>query len=78
MIPRTSKICSKSGPGVLLIITKMAQRIQENYGVIFKKYYFLIYEYMEISKKSKNMKGKPTTFSGNVLGFSEFVFLKIL
>ena len=29
MIPGTSKILSKSGPGTLLIITKMLQKIQE-------------------------------------------------
>ena len=41
MIPGTSKILSKSGPGDLLIITKMLQKIQEKYGIILEKYYFV-------------------------------------
>ena len=39
MILGTSKSWSKSGPGDLLTITKMAQRIQEKYGIIFNKYF---------------------------------------
>ena len=53
MISRTSNIWSKSGPADLLIITKMAQTIQEkmesswknimyvNLGLIFEKLYVL-------------------------------------
>ena len=40
MISGTSEFSSKSGPGDLRIITKMAQNIQETYGFIFNKYYF--------------------------------------
>ena len=39
MIPGTSKMLSKYGPGDLLTITKMAQKIQENYGIILETYY---------------------------------------
>ena len=40
MISGTSEILSKSGPGNHPTITKMLQRIQEKYGIIFTKYYF--------------------------------------
>ena len=36
MISGTSEKLSKSGPGYLLIITKMAQKLQETYGIIFE------------------------------------------
>ena len=36
MISGTSKTWSKSGPVALLIITKMLQPIQENYGIILE------------------------------------------
>ena len=39
MISGTSNIWLKSGPGDLLTITKMLQKIQENYGIILETYY---------------------------------------
>ena len=53
MIPGTSKILSKSGPGDLLTITKMLQKIQEKYGIILKKYYFFISQLSGTSKISQ-------------------------
>ena len=44
MISGTSNIWSTSGPVDLLIITKMAQTIQDKYGIILKPYYFHIWE----------------------------------
>ena len=41
MISGTSKIWSKSGPVDLLIITKMLQKIQENYGIILENIMFV-------------------------------------
>ena len=41
MILGTSKILSKSGPGTLRIITKMLQKIQENYGIIMENIIFV-------------------------------------
>ena len=63
MISGTSKIWSKSGPVALLIITKMAQKIQENYRIILEKYYLCQYE-TQTDKKKKNEKGyvPGTTF----------------
>ena len=50
MIPGTSKIWSKSGPGDLLIITKMLQKTQAKYGIILETYYFCQYVTHKISK----------------------------
>ena len=48
MILGTSNILSKSGPVALLIITKMAQTIQEKYGNILGKYDLCQYGTQEI------------------------------
>ena len=55
MIPGTSETLSKSGPGDLLTITKMLQRIQENYGIILATYYLCQYG----AQKNKNVRGNP-------------------
>ena len=43
MIPGTSKKLSTSGPVALVTITKMAQTIQEKYGIVLEKYYLCQY-----------------------------------
>ena len=43
MILGTSKTWSKSGPADLLTITRIAQRIQEKYGIILEPYYLCQY-----------------------------------
>ena len=55
MIPGTSNILSKSGPGDLRIITKMLQNIQENYGIILEKYYFCQYGTQKIENAQEHV-----------------------
>ena len=47
------EILSKSGPVDLPTITKVLQRIQERYGIIFNKYHFFISENLTILFVSK-------------------------
>ena len=49
MIWGTSEIWSKSGPVDLRFITKMVQRIQEKYGIIFK-HIFSYLNFLELRK----------------------------
>ena len=53
MIPGTLNFLSKSGTVALRIITKMLQKIQENYGLILEKYYLCQSWTHKISKHSQ-------------------------
>ena len=70
MIPGTSKILSKSGPGDLRIITKMLQKIQEKYGIILGTYYFVNMGHQIVRKFSKSVCPRYQMFSM----FFDFVF----
>ena len=59
MVSGTSKKWSKSGPVALLIITKMLQTIQENYGIILEKYYLCQYGTQKLKKLEKCMSYVP-------------------
>ena len=87
MILGTSKIWLKSGPVDLPIITNIFQKIQEKYGIIFKKYYF---SYLRIRKLhfSIFLKGIPTMCRTKYVlavlqnyflkQYFDYIFLKIL
>ena len=74
MIWGTSKIWSKSGPVDLLTITKMAQRIQGNYGIILKTYYF---PYLNFPKLRNSLKSGLTKHLFVLIWCLEFLPPKI-
>ena len=55
MISATSKIWSKPGPVDLLTITKMAQKMEEKYGIILAKYDLCQCETQEIENLRGNV-----------------------
>ena len=68
MIPGTSKILSKSGPGTLRIITKMLQKIQEKIWNHLLKILFLSIWDIKMFENVRNL---------YVLGTSFFDFFSI-
>ena len=76
MISGTSVIWSKYGPAYLPIITKILQRIQEKYSLIFLKYYFHIWESDNFIFR-KLWKACPTCFRNTCsdIIFSRNIFL---
>ena len=69
MISGTSNILLKSGPGDLLTITKMLQKIQEKYGIILEKYYLCQYGTHKILKTFGKLHVLGTIFSDFVSDF---------
>ena len=50
----TSEILLKYGPVDLLVITKMLQKIQENYGIVLDNYYLCEYGTQNVLEKWKH------------------------